>query len=137
VIAYVTVRYQFNAGHRLASPALSDEENRSLYGKCSNPSGHGHNYVLEVTLRGDVDPAVGAFVNTEELGVWIWRAILDRVDHRNLNVDVDFMRGVIPTSENLVRRIFEEIGRGPYGRWLHEARLHESENNLAACRREG
>jgi 6-pyruvoyltetrahydropterin/6-carboxytetrahydropterin synthase len=134
VIVYLTVRHDFNAGHRLHNPRLTDEENRLLYGRCNHPSGHGHNYRVEVTLRGDVDPQVGAFVNAEEVRAWLWREVLDRIDHRNLNTDVDFLRGVIPTSENLARAIFELLGRGPYGRWLHEVRLYESENNIATCR---
>ena len=133
MIVYVTVRHHFNAGHRLHSPAFSDEENRLLYGRCNNPSGHGHNYVVELTLRGDVDPAVGAFTNPEAVRTWLWREVLDGIDHHNLNLDVELMRGVIPTSENLASAIFAEVERGPYGRWLHEVRLHESENNIVAC----
>jgi 6-pyruvoyltetrahydropterin/6-carboxytetrahydropterin synthase len=136
VIVYVTVRQQFNAGHRLHNPALGEEENRRLYGRCNLPSGHGHNYLLEVTLRGEVDPAVGAFVNAEELRSWLWSELLDRIDHRHLNSDVDFLRGVVPTSENLARALYQQIARGPYGRWLHEVRIHESENNLAGYRLE-
>ena len=134
MIVYVTVKHHFNAGHRLHNAKLSDEENRRLYGKCNNPSGHGHNYVVEVTLKGEVDPAIGAFVNTDDLRGWLWSEVLERIDHRNLNTDVDFMKGIIPTSENLARVVFGELQKGPYGRWLHEVRLFESENNIASCR---
>jgi 6-pyruvoyltetrahydropterin/6-carboxytetrahydropterin synthase len=137
VIVYVTVRHHFNAGHRLHNPALSEAENRQLYGRCNNPSGHGHNYVVELTLKGEVEPAVGAFVNAEDVRSWLWSEVLDQIDHRNLNRDVAIMAGIIPSSENLARAIFEEVGRGRYGRWLHEVRLHESENNIAACRAAG
>ena len=134
MIVYVTVRSHFNAGHRLHSPALSDAENRRLYGKCNHPSGHGHNYVVELTLRGEVDPAIGAFVNAEGMRSWLWGEVLEHIDHRNLNTDVAFMKGIIPTSENLARVIFDEVRKGEYGKWLYEVRLFESENNIASCR---
>lgn len=133
-LVYVTVRQNFSAGHRLHNPALSDAENRALYGRCNNPSGHGHNYVVELTLRGSVDPSVGRFVSTEAVRSWLWTEVLDRLDHRNLNSDVEFMRDVIPTSENLARVILDELGRSPYAPWLYEVRLLESENNIATCR---
>ena len=131
---YVTVRHNFNAGHRLAVPSRSDQENLDLYGKCSLPSGHGHNYVVEVTLEGEVDPGVGAFVNAEELRRWLWDEVLEPIDHRNLNRDVRILEGLVPTSENLARAIFRALERGPYGRWLYQVKLHESENNVAICR---
>ena len=134
MIVSVTVRHHFNAGHRLHSPALSDEQNRKLYGKCNLPSGHGHNYVVELTLRGEVDPALGAFVNTDEVRSWLWNDVLEAVDHHNLNTDVAFLAGRVPTSENLARAIYEQTAAGPYGRWLWEVRLFESENNVAICR---
>jgi len=135
VIVYVTSRAHFNAGHRLHNPALDDDENRKLYGKCNNPSGHGHNYVLEVTLRGDVDPKVGLLANPAQVDRWVWRDLLDHIDHRNLNTDVEFMRGLIPTSENLARAAFEQLRAGEFGHLLWEITIHESENN-AACYRE-
>ena len=124
----------FNAGHRLHNPALSDDENRLLYGKCNNPSGHGHNYVLEVTLRGDIDPQIGAFVNADQAALIVWREVLDHADHRNLNTDVPFMKDTIPTSENLARAIYRELERGALGQWLWEIKVHESENNAATYR---
>ena len=137
MIVYVTVRQHFNAGHRLHNPRLSDEENRKLYGKCNNPSGHGHNYVLQVTLRGDVTPEVGAFVNAQEVREWLWSDALEQIDHRNLNTDVAFMSGVIPTSENLARVLYSHLKEGRFGQWLDEVRVYESDNNSAACRGDG
>ena len=136
MIVYVTQRAHFNAGHRLHNPALGDEENRQLYGKCNNPSGHGHNYVLEVTLRGEVDPEVGVLANPAAVDRWIWRDLLDHVDHRNLNTDVEFMRGLIPTSENLARAAFEELEKGEFGHLLWKITIHESENNAASFSRQ-
>ena len=136
MIVYVTVRQNFNAGHRLHNPKLSDDDNRKLYGKCNNPSGHGHNYVLEVTLKGDVDPEVGAFVNADEVRKWLWRDVLEEIDHHNLNSDVGFMRGIIPTSENLARVLFEQLRTGEFGQYLDEVRVYESDNNSAAFRAE-
>lgn len=136
MIVYVTIRLHFNAGHRLHNPVLSDDENRLLYGKCNNLSGHGHNYVLEVTLRGDIDPEIGAFVNADEAAAIVWREVLDHADHRHLNTDVPFMKGQIPTSENLARAIYGELKRGALGRWIWEVKVHESENNAATYREE-
>src|SRR5687767_745680 len=99
--ARVTRRETFNAGHRLFSPNLSDEENYRVFGKCSNPSGHGHNYVIEVTLEGPIDPETGFVFDLKELSAVIAKRILKDVDHRNLNTDVEWLRGEIPTAEVL------------------------------------
>jgi 6-pyruvoyltetrahydropterin/6-carboxytetrahydropterin synthase len=103
----VRVRVTFSAAHRLFLEHLSDEENYALYGKCSNPNGHGHNYDLEVTVAGEVDPATGMVVNFHDINTAVDRCIFDKVDHRNLNCDVDFMRGVIPTAENMAAKFWE------------------------------
>src|SRR5882672_7577607 len=95
----VTRRETFSAGHTLFNPEFSDERNREIFGKCSNPSGHGHNYVLEVTLRGEPDAQTGFVFDLSELASLMRKVILDDVDHHNLNVDVDWLRGVIPTTE--------------------------------------
>ena len=98
----VTRRLQFNAAHRVHNPALSDEENRALYGKCNNPNWHGHNYVLEVSVTGPIDERTGYVVDLGGLSEIVERELIDRVDHRNFNLDVDFMRGINPTTENIV-----------------------------------
>ena len=98
----VTRRLQFNAAHRVHNPQLSDEENRQLFGKCNNPNGHGHNYVLDVSVTGTIDPRTGYVMDLAHLKRIVETHVIDRVDHRNFNLDVDFMQGTIPTSENIV-----------------------------------
>ena len=98
----VTKRVFFNAAHRVHNPALSEEENRRLFGKCNNPNWHGHNYMLDVSVTGAIDPRTGYVLDLGELKRVVEREVIDRADHRNFNVDVDFMRGIIPTSENIV-----------------------------------
>lgn len=105
----VRVKTTFSAAHRLYRPELSDEENYKLYGKCSNPNGHGHNYDLEVAVGGEVNHESGMVINFYEIGRIIDQQIYDKVDHRNLNKDVDFMAGVIPTAENMALRFWEVL----------------------------
>src|SRR6476661_7022463 len=108
---YVTItrRLTFNAAHRVHNPELSDEENRRLFGKCNNPNWHGHNYVLEVSVAGEIDPETGYVVDLGDLAKVVERHFVDRVDHKNLNLDVEFMRGVNPTSENIVVQCWRVI----------------------------
>ena len=98
----VTRRLQFNAAHRVHDPALSDDENRRIFGKCSNPNWHGHNYTLDVSVAGEIDPRTGYVLDLGHLKRIVETHVIDRVDHRNFNLDVDFMQGTIPTSENIV-----------------------------------
>jgi 6-pyruvoyltetrahydropterin/6-carboxytetrahydropterin synthase len=105
-------RYAFSASHRLHTPGLSEEENARLFGKCNNPFGHGHNYVLEVSVSGDGDPESGMLLPRAELDRLVRKAVLDKVDHANLNTDVPAMQGVVPTTENLALMI---------GSWLRDA----------------
>jgi 6-pyruvoyltetrahydropterin/6-carboxytetrahydropterin synthase len=98
----VTRRMHFNAAHRVHNPELSEEENRRLFGKCNNPNWHGHNYILDVSVAGQIDGRTGYVMDLAELKRVVQEAVVDHVDHRNFNLEVDFMRGVIPTSENIV-----------------------------------
>ena len=127
----VTRRETFTAGHRLFRPEWSDERNREVFGKCSNPSGHGHNYVLEVGVRGEIDPETGYVIDLGELSRIVREEVLDDVDHRNLNADVEWLRGRIPTTEVLVDAIWERLdARIPGGR-LWRVAVRETEKNLA------
>ena len=128
---YCTFRSHFNAGHRLHNPSLDEETNRRIYGKCNNPHGHGHNYSVAVTLAGEPDPEVGRFVNIEEVAAWFEREVISQLDHRNLNVEVPFLAGIIPTAENIARVLAQLLRDGPHGEHLYEVRLFESENNAA------
>jgi len=105
----IRVKTTFSAAHRLYKPELSDAENFKLYGKCSNPNGHGHNYDLEVAVAGQIDPSNGMVINFYEVSRLIDELIHDKVDHRNLNTDVDFMAGLIPTAENMAFKFWEVL----------------------------
>jgi 6-pyruvoyltetrahydropterin/6-carboxytetrahydropterin synthase len=98
----VTRRMHFNAAHRVHNPALSEEENERLFGRCNNPNWHGHNYVLDVSVAGPVQSHTGYVMDLAALKRVVQEALIEKVDHRNFNLDVDFMRGVIPTAENIV-----------------------------------
>ena len=98
----VTRRMHFNAAHRVHNPALSDEENKRLFGKCNNPNWHGHNYILDVSVAGRIDGRTGYVMDLAALKRVVQEVVIDKVDHRNFNLEVDFMHGVIPTAENIV-----------------------------------
>ncbi len=130
-IVTVTRRLRFNAAHRLHNPALSDEENAALFGKCNNPNWHGHNYVLEVAVEGPIDERTGYVIDLSRLKSIVQHEVIDRVDHRNLNVDVEFMRGVNPTAENIVVACWRVLERHVVPGRLRRLRLWETENNYA------
>ena len=114
----LTSRYRFSASHRLDTPALSPEENRKLYGKCNNPHGHGHDYLLEITVEGPVDPN-GQVVNRDALDAVVRERVLARLDHKNLNVDVPELAGSVATTENLATVVEAALAAG----WTLPARL--------------
>ena len=114
----LTARYRFAASHRLVSGALSPEENARLYGKCNYPYGHGHDYVLDVTVEGPRDPS-GQIVNREALDQWIEGRVIKKLDHRNLNCDVAGLGGKVTTTENLAFAVENMLADG----WPHAARL--------------
>jgi len=131
---HVTRVVRFNAAHRLHNPAQSDAWNRETFGKCNNPNGHGHNYRLEVTVAGEPDPETGYVLDLSALKRVLHERVVDRVDHQNLNVDVDFLAGVIPSTENFAVAIWHELeGEIPRGR-LVSVRLWETEHNVAEYR---
>lgn len=133
---YVTRKSHFNAAHRLHNPDKSDEWNRKSFGKCNNPNWHGHNYNLEVTVVGEADPDTGYVIDLGVLNGIIEKKILDKCDHKNLNVEVPFLEGIIPTAENLVKAFFQElednINNESYGSSrLYSVKLFETERNVA------
>ena len=128
-IVTVTRRLRFNAAHRLHNPALTEEENRRLFGKCNNPNWHGHNYTLEVSVRGPIDPRTGYVMDLGVLKRLVEERVLDQVDHRNMNVDVPFMQGVIPTTENIVVQMWRIVAPAVAPATLVRLRLWETENN--------
>jgi len=125
---YLTRRYGFSASHRLNSDALSAEENRATYGKCNNPFGHGHNYFIEVTVSGPVDPQTGMICNLADLDGWVRENILGHYDHQDLNHLTEFAKKV-PTTENLCVEIYELLHRGFHHAHLEKVRIEETMMN--------
>ncbi len=132
----VTARLTFSAAHRLNNPAFDAEWNRRMYDKCDNPKGHGHNYVLIVSVKGKIDPQTGMVIDLKRLKDIVRERVIDRVDHTNLNEDVDFLRGVIPTAENLARAFWQQIAPAVDSGVLHEVVLQETEKNSVVYRGE-
>lgn len=133
---YITRRETFAAAHRLFKDGLSNEENLKLFGKCSNPNWHGHNYTLEVVVAGEVNPATGFVLDLKELKEIIHKHVISKVDHKNLNIDTDFMIGLNPTSENIVIAIWKQLeDKIPAGK-LYSIKLYETENNYFEYRGE-
>jgi 6-pyruvoyltetrahydropterin/6-carboxytetrahydropterin synthase len=125
----ITRRATFAAAHVLCRPEWSDERNREVFGACS--SDHGHNYVVEVTVAGAVEPMTGMVANLKDVDQVLRREFIDSVDHRHLNKDVDFLRGVVPTAENIALAAFERLSPHFTPARLVRLRLTESENNAA------
>jgi 6-pyruvoyltetrahydropterin/6-carboxytetrahydropterin synthase len=125
----ITRIYEFAASHRLHAPTLSTEENEALFGKCNNVAGHGHNYVLEVTVAGEPDPQTGMIVGLEKLDQTVHQEVVDRYDHRNLNVDLPEFHGKNPTSEVVAIQIFETL-RAAMPELLVRVRLHETARSV-------
>jgi 6-pyruvoyltetrahydropterin/6-carboxytetrahydropterin synthase len=121
-------RYRFAASHRLRSEKLSEEENNRVYGKCNNPYGHGHNYVVEVRLSGPVDPATGMVANLADLDAFVEREVIEAFDHKSFNEDVAEFREQVPTTENVCIEIFQRLRRFPKAK-LERVRVEETANN--------
>jgi 6-pyruvoyltetrahydropterin/6-carboxytetrahydropterin synthase len=130
--AYFGRRYTLSASHRLHSDALSDEENRAVYGKCNNPHGHGHNYVLEVLAGGAVSPETGMVVNMAALDAVVRERVIERFDHANLNLDAYF-KNRVPTTENLSKAVFELLDGSIEPARVVQVRVEETENNFFEC----
>jgi 6-pyruvoyltetrahydropterin/6-carboxytetrahydropterin synthase len=121
-------RYRFSASHRLHSAHLTEEENCRVFGKCNNPYGHGHNYVVEVTVSGNVDPATGMIANLADLDSFVERNMLDEFDLKSLNEDVPAFRDTVPTTENLCIEIFQRLKSFPSAK-LERIRIEETGKN--------
>lgn len=127
----ITRQVHFNSAHRLFNPTKSLAWNRRQYGLCTNPHWHGHNYVLEVTVKGQPDPVTGYLMDLGELKRILHETVVDRCDHRNLNDEVDFLHGIIPSTENLVIAFWNEIAPRLKAGRLHCVRLYETPRNFA------
>lgn len=127
---YVTRRSQFSAAHRLFNPTFSDERNEIIFDKCNNPRGHGHNYTLDVTVRGIPDHETGYVIDLKILRDIIEAEIIEKVDHKHLNYDVEFLAGLIPTAENIAITFWNILEKKISAETLHAVKLYESENNF-------
>jgi len=132
-MVYITRRERFTAAHRLFREDYSDKKNLEIFGKCSNPNWHGHNYQLFVTVKGDINPATGFLINLVELKKIVHHKIIDKVDHKNLNLEVDFMKDKITSTEMLTIAIWNELEQeiNEMGAQLHCVKISETENNSA------
>ena len=134
MIIHVTRREKFNAAHRMYREEWSAEKNEEIFGKCANPNWHGHNYKLFVTVKGDVSNKSGYLIDLKVLKIIIQDHVIEKLDHKNLNLDVDFIKVKIATTELLCMEIFNqlkipiEVNEGVF---LHSVRLYETENNSA------
>ncbi len=131
-MVYLTRKEHFNAAHKLANPNWSDEKNLEVFGKCSNKNWHGHNYDLYITVKGKPNPDTGFIINLKELSVLIRNEICMELDHKNLNTDVSFLKGILPSTENVAIAIWNILASRikDMGATLHCVKLYETENNF-------
>jgi 6-pyruvoyltetrahydropterin/6-carboxytetrahydropterin synthase len=130
-MVHITRRERFSAAHKLARTDWSEEKNQEVFGKCSNPNWHGHNYELWVTVKGNPQPSTGFVVDLSALGNLIKEKVIKKVDHKNINLDVDFMKGVMSSTENIAIAIWNQLDEpiANLGAQLHCVKLRETENN--------
>ncbi len=135
---YLTRRERFNAAHRMYREEWSDEKNFEVFGKCSNPNWHGHNYELFVTVCGEPDPQTGLLINLKELSRIVRERVVEKLDHKNINLEVPFMQGKIASTENLAIAIWEELETPLLERGirLYSLKIAESENNIIEYKKE-
>lgn len=124
----LTKRYRFGASHRLHTPQLSEEENKRVYGKCDSPYGHGHNYIVEVTLGGSVEPATGMIANLGELNPFVEEHVIEAFDQKYLNEEIAEFQRVVPTTENICKEIFRRL-KGFWGARVERVRVEETSKN--------
>jgi 6-pyruvoyltetrahydropterin/6-carboxytetrahydropterin synthase len=129
---YITRRERFCAAHKLAREDWSREENEEVFGKCSNPNWHGHNYELFVTIKGEINPLTGFVMDLKVLKQVINEVVIEKLDHRNINLDVDFMQGKMASTEVIALEIFNQLKPhiSKHDAQLHSIKLYETENNF-------
>ncbi|PST83990.1 6-pyruvoyl tetrahydrobiopterin synthase [Pedobacter yulinensis] len=129
---YITRKASFNAAHKLARPDWDDETNESVYGKCANKNWHGHNYELFVTVKGELNPETGFLIDLKLLKDIMNVYVVDKIDHKNLNMDVDFMQGKLTSTENLAMAVWNELLApiAAQGATLHCVKIYETDNNF-------
>jgi len=134
MMIYITRKEHFNAAHRMYREEWSEEKNKEVFGKCANPNWHGHNYDLFVTVKGEITFATGYLIDLKDLKVIINDQVIEKLDHKNINKDVDFMAGKMASTELLCIEIFNQLKKpieGHEGVFLHSVKLYETENNFA------
>jgi 6-pyruvoyltetrahydropterin/6-carboxytetrahydropterin synthase len=131
-MVYITRKETFSAAHKLERKDWSEEKNHAVFGKCSNENWHGHNYIIYVTVKGEVDPETGFVINLTQVSEIIQKKVLDKVDHKNLNLDVDFMHGILPSTENFAIAIWNQLEASinKLGGTLHCVKVQETEKNF-------
>ena len=131
-MVYITRKESFSAEHKMESKDWSEEKNHTVFGKCSNENWHGHNYIIYVTVKGEVDPETGFVINLTHVSEIIRKKVLDKVDHKNLNLDVDFMQGILPSTENFAIAIWNQLEASinKLGGTLHCIKVQETEKNF-------
>ncbi len=133
-MVYLTRKEYFCASHRLYNPKFSDEENLQTYGKCAYANGHGHNYEIEVTVAGEAEKDTGMIIDLKKLSDIIRAEIIEKVDHRHLNFDVDFLKGVIPTAENIAVAFWQVLCPKVKAGRLYSIKVYETPNNYVEYR---
>jgi len=130
-MVYITRKENFSAAHKLSRPDWDEAKNMEVFGKCANPNWHGHNYDLTVTVKGEVNPETGFVANLSTIGQILKAKVIDKVDHKNLNLDVDFMQGKLPSTEVLAIEIWNQIVKdiNAMGCTLHCVKIQETEKN--------
>jgi 6-pyruvoyltetrahydropterin/6-carboxytetrahydropterin synthase len=130
-MVYITRREHFNAAHKLHNPTWTQEKNEEVFGKCANPNWHGHNYILYVTVKGKVNPETGYSANLKDISGIIKKYITEKLDHKNLNLDVDFLKDLMPSTENVAIAIWKQLlpHINALNCQLHSIKLCETENN--------
>ena len=132
-MVYLTRKIEFSASHLYHNPSMSAEENRRIFGKCNNPHGHGHNYVLEVTVAGYPDKKTGMVIDLQELKAILQKEVIERMDHRFLNYEVPELEGKIPTTETVAMTIWSLLAPRISGARLHRVRLYETPDLFVDC----
>jgi 6-pyruvoyltetrahydropterin/6-carboxytetrahydropterin synthase len=135
-MVYVTRKSHFAAAHRLYNPAWTEEQNSRVFGKCNNANGHGHNYNIEVTVVGTPPPDTGMVIDLKVLAEIVDRELIELVDHKHLNLDVPFLKGIIPTAENMAVAFWKILAPHITQGRLYSIKLYESDNNLVEYRGE-
>ena len=136
-VAYISRTESFSSCHRLHSKQYSEDENKKIYGKCNNPNGHGHNYKVDVILKGPIDPTSGMVINISDLKIYMQKAIMDPLDHKNLDLDVPYFQDIVSTTENVAVFIWENLKKVlPQPNMLYEVKVHETDKNTVVYRGE-